>query len=172
MKAVVEWGVPKHASGRPCGISGQFTAESPTQARMLASQLFHTLMCGRESVLNNKGAWGVSKDEPRKVVWATDVSCWVAVSLLDGANRGAYAGLADAEAVARLKPMQAKRFPVTVTYRDKKGKVESFVALDLADLDGSLSGMDMDCGHLLHVVDVSGCKVSASEVGSVQTELW
>lgn len=103
MKAMVEWGKPKHAcNNRPCGVSGRFVADNPTQARMLASQLFHTLMEGRESVINNKGAWGVTKTSPRKVVWATDNSAWVCVSLLDGVPRGDYAGIADKEAARRM----------------------------------------------------------------------
>lgn len=100
MKAIVEWGKPKAAcTNRPCGISGQFVAENPTQARMLASQLFHTLTEGREHVLNNKGAWGVSKANPRCVVWSSDRTVWVTVSLLDGNPRGPYAAVADKEAL-------------------------------------------------------------------------
>lgn len=98
MKAIVEWGKPKAAcKSRPCGISGQFIVESPRQAHMLASQLFHTLVEGREHVLNCKGAWGVSKAEPRKTVWSTARDAWVTVSLLDGVPRGPYAGVADRE---------------------------------------------------------------------------
>lgn len=105
MKAVVEWGRPKLATKRKIvGTSGQFTASNPSQARMLASQLFHTMVEGAESVVNNKGAWGVSASEPRKVVWASDNSVWVSVSLLDGVARGAYAGIADAEALKRTEP--------------------------------------------------------------------
>jgi hypothetical protein len=96
MKAVVEWGRPKATTQRQvCGISGQFVAANPEQARMLASQLFHTMLEGKESVVNNKGAWGVSRAEPRKVVWASDNSAWVCVSLLDGVDRGPYPGIAD-----------------------------------------------------------------------------
>lgn len=100
MKAIVEWGKPKWAcKNRPCGISGQFIAVNPEQARMLASQMFHTLVEGAEHVVNNKGAWGVSQREPRKVVWSTDRTAWVAVSLLDGVPRGPYASLADKESL-------------------------------------------------------------------------
>lgn len=103
MKAVVEWGYPKHATRRKiCGISGQFVADNPTQARMLASQLFHTMTEGKQYVLDNKGAWGATKAEPRKVVWASDHTVWVCVSLLDGVSRGAYAGIADQEARTRM----------------------------------------------------------------------
>lgn len=98
MKAIVEWGKPKGAcKSRPCGVSGQFIVANPEQARMLASQLFHTLVEGREHVVDNKGAWGVRKDSPRKVVWSSDRTAWVAVSLLDGVPRGPYAALADKE---------------------------------------------------------------------------
>lgn len=104
MKAVVEWGKIKAACpGRPCGISAQFTAPNPEQARMLASQMFHTLVEGRQYVLNNKGAWGVNKKEPRKVVWSPDRTVWVCVSLLDGVMRGAYAGIAEREATLQPK---------------------------------------------------------------------
>jgi hypothetical protein len=103
MKAVVEWGVPKEFTKRKiCGTSGQFTAPNPEQARMLASQLFHTMVEGRESVVDNKGAWGVSKQTPRKVIWASDSSAWVCVSLLDGVARGGYCGIAEAEYKARI----------------------------------------------------------------------
>lgn len=99
MKVIVEWGKPKSAcQNRPCGVSGQFTVPSAEQARMLAAQLFHTLTEGREAVLNNKGAWGVKKTEPRKVVWSKARDAWVCVSLLDGVPRGPYAALADKEA--------------------------------------------------------------------------
>ena len=103
MKAIVEWGQPKHmCASRPCGISGQFIVPSAEQARVLATQLFFTLVQGRESVLNNKGAWGVSRNEPRKVVWASDNSAWVCVSLLDGVMRGSFADMADKVAEQRL----------------------------------------------------------------------
>lgn len=99
MKAIVEWGKPKQAcKNRPCGVSGQFIAENPTQAKFLAAQLFHTLVEGSEHILDKKGAWGVSKAEPRKTVWASNRTAWVTVSLLDGVPRGPYAGIADKEA--------------------------------------------------------------------------
>lgn len=105
MKAIVEWGKAKHAcDNRPCGVSGKFVAPNPEQARLLACQLFHTLTEGREYVVNNKGAWGVGKHEPRKVIWSTDRSVWVCVSLLDGVLRGDYAGVADKEAENRKAP--------------------------------------------------------------------
>lgn len=104
MKVVVEWGKPAHAcKNRPCGISGQFTADSARQGYMLASQLFHTLVEGREHVLNCKGAWGVSAAAPRKTVWSRAHDAWVTVSLLDGVPRGAYAGIADSEGKALLE---------------------------------------------------------------------
>lgn len=100
MKAVVEWGRPKWAcKNRPCVLSGQFIAPNPEQARMLASNLFHVLVEGSEHVVNNKGAWGVSAAEPRKVVWASDRTAFVAVTLLDDVQRGAYAALADKESL-------------------------------------------------------------------------
>lgn len=89
-------------------MSGQFVVPNPEQGRMLASQLFHTMVEGVEHVVNNKGAWGVSKKEPRKVVWSSDNSCWVCVSLLDGVPRGAYGGIADREYEARIKAAAEK----------------------------------------------------------------
>lgn len=101
MKAIVEWGKPKGAcTNRPCGVSGQFVVTNPEQGRLLASQMFHTLVEGKEYVLDNKGAWGVSKAVPRKVVWSSDRTAWVAVSLLDGVMRGAYAAHADKDAAS------------------------------------------------------------------------
>ena len=103
MKAVVEWGVPKAFTKRKiCGTTGQFTVASAEQARMLASQLFHTMVEDKEHVVDNKGAWGVSKKTPRKVIWATDHSAWVCVSLLDGVARGGYCGIAEREYKERL----------------------------------------------------------------------
>lgn len=103
MKAVVEWGVPKAFTKRQvCGTSGQFTVTNPEQGRMLASQLFHTMVEGKEHVVDNKGAWGVSKSTPRKVVWASDHSAWVCVSLLDGVARGGYCGIAESEYKKRV----------------------------------------------------------------------
>lgn len=103
MKAVVEWGVPQAFTKRKiCGISSQFPVTNPEQARMLASQLFHSMVEGKEHVVDNKGAWGVSKATPRKVIWASDNSAWVCVSLLDGVARGGYCGIADREYDARL----------------------------------------------------------------------
>jgi hypothetical protein len=49
MKAVVEWGVPKAFTKRKiCSISSQFTVTNPEQGRMLASQLFHSMVESRE----------------------------------------------------------------------------------------------------------------------------
>jgi hypothetical protein len=102
MKAIVEWGIPKTATTRKiCGISGQAPALSPRQASKLASQLFHTMTEGAGFVADVKAAWGVSKSEPRKIVWSQDNTVWVAVSLLDDVARGAYAGVADREHQAR-----------------------------------------------------------------------
>lgn len=104
MKAVVEWGVPKAFTKRKiCSISSQFTVTNPEQARMLASQLFHSMVESREQVVDNKGAWGVSKTTPRKVIWASDNSAWVCVSLLDGVARGGYCGIADREYEERVR---------------------------------------------------------------------
>jgi hypothetical protein len=108
MKAIVEWGIPKAVTKRHiCGISGQFVVPNPEQARMLACQLFHTMVQGKESVVNNKGAWGVSKNQPRKVVWASDNSIWVAVSILDGVERGPYAGVpSERDYRERIRPAE------------------------------------------------------------------
>lgn len=104
MKAVVEWGIPKAKTERQiCGLSGQFVVANPTQARLLAIQLVHTMTQGKDSVSGRPGALDVSKEAPRKVVWASDNSSWVAVSVLDGVARGAYAGIADNEYRQRLK---------------------------------------------------------------------
>lgn len=101
MKAIVEWGRPKAACvDRPCGVSGQFPVDNPTQACKLAVQLFHTLSEGRDPCFGNM--WSVDKMEPRKVVWSKDSTVWVAVSLLDGVARGAYAALADREHARRI----------------------------------------------------------------------
>ena len=102
MKVVVEWGVPKAHTKRNIATSGQFTVASAEQARMLASQLFHTMVEGKEHVVDNKHAWGVSRKTPRKVIWASDHSAWVCTSLLDGVPRGGYCGIADIEYKKRL----------------------------------------------------------------------
>lgn len=109
MKAVVEWGIPKAFTNRKiCGISSQFTVTNPEQARMLASQLFHSMVQGKEQVVDNKGAWGVSRKTPRKVIWSTDSSVWVCVTLLDGVARGGYCGIADREYANRMAEAAAK----------------------------------------------------------------
>jgi hypothetical protein len=109
MKAVVEWGVPKAFTKRGiCGISSQFTVTNPEQARMLASQLFHSMVEGKEHVVDNKTAWGVSKKTPRKVIWSTDNSVWVCVSLLDGVERGGYCGIAEREYAQRVSAAALK----------------------------------------------------------------
>lgn len=112
MKAVVEWGIPKAFTNRQiCGIHGQFTAPSAEQARMLASQLFHTMVQGKEHVVDNKGAWGVSRKNSRKVIWASDHSVWVCVSLLDGVARGGYCGIAERDYHARIAEAAKKVAP-------------------------------------------------------------
>lgn len=94
MKAIVEWGRPKAATHRKiCGMSGEFIVENPTKAAKLAGQLFHSILEGRDKVGKPTEAWGVSTKMPRKVVWASDNSFYVAVSLLDGVMRGPYAGV-------------------------------------------------------------------------------
>lgn len=104
MKAIVEWGTPKAATeSQICGISGHFVAANPTRARQLANQLVHTMTQGKESASAKQGILDVSKAEPRKVFWASDNTAWVAVSVLDGVPRGAYAGIADREYRERIK---------------------------------------------------------------------
>lgn len=96
MKAIVEWGQPQFAcKGRKCGVSGKFVVDNPTQAHKLAVQLFHTLTKGAEGIVNPKLSLGVSKEEPRKVVWSKDRTAWICVSILDGVPRGDYAAKAD-----------------------------------------------------------------------------
>lgn len=97
MKVVVEWGKPKSAcaTGRPCGVSGQFVVDNLTQAAKLASQLFHTLTEGRDA--NASRLWRVSAAVGRYVRWSENRDAWVALTLLDGTPRGAYAALADKE---------------------------------------------------------------------------
>lgn len=96
MKAIVEWGKPKAAcENRPCGVSGQFIVQNPTQAKKLASQLFFTLSGGEQVLVDH---FLVEPLETRKVLWSKNRDAWVCVSLLDGFPRGAYAAYADKEA--------------------------------------------------------------------------
>jgi hypothetical protein len=96
MKTIVEWGRPKAVcSHRPCGVSADFPVDNPTQACKLAARLFHTLNDGGDAYYEDM--WRVTPQEPRKVVWTKDRTAWVAVSLLDGTARGAFAAQADGE---------------------------------------------------------------------------
>jgi beta-glucosidase/6-phospho-beta-glucosidase/beta-galactosidase len=104
MKAVVEWGHPKAATEQKiCGVHGEQVIVNPTQASELARKLFHTLVQGKESGRYGQSDFTPSRREPRKVVWAADNSAWVAVSLLDGVARGAYASNAERDYKARIK---------------------------------------------------------------------
>ncbi|HDR9103424.1 TPA: hypothetical protein QDB04_000144 [Burkholderia vietnamiensis] len=107
MKAVVEWGHPKAATERKiCGINGEFVVTNATQGAELARKLFHTLVEGKESGRYAPADFTPSKQAPRVVVWAEDNSAWVAVSMLDGVARGAYAGVAERDYHARMKAAQ------------------------------------------------------------------
>ncbi|WP_038059126.1 hypothetical protein [Thiobacillus denitrificans] len=63
-------------------------------------------------------------------------------------------------------------FPVTVTYKTAKGVVESFVAKDVQDLDGSISGIEMDGGSVCFVTSRHGEKVLPDQLGSSQSMAW
>jgi hypothetical protein len=86
-------------------VSGEYPVANPTQAVKLAGKLFHTLSEGRDPYCEDK--WAVTLAEPRKVVWTQDLSGWVAVSLLDGVQRGAYGALADKEHVVLTRAREA-----------------------------------------------------------------
>lgn len=96
MKCIVEWGRPKNATARKIvGISGSQLLANPKQAAHLAHQLFFSMTEERnycESDFLLKGTMA------RKAVWSADRTFWVAVSVLDGVPRGAYAGIAEREA--------------------------------------------------------------------------
>lgn len=99
MKAIVEWGRPKFATTRKvCGISGKHITPRASQAATLASQLYFQQL--EQSITPAQVL--PTKQQPRKVVWSSDNSFWIAVSLLDGVPRGDYSGIADAEATRRL----------------------------------------------------------------------
>ena len=97
MRVHIEWGHPKGASGRPCGISAQAISPNPTQGANLANSIFFILTKGLGEVDDAADAFKVSKLEPRKVVWSKDCTAWVAVTLLDGRSSGPYSGIADRE---------------------------------------------------------------------------
>lgn len=99
MKTIVEWGHPKHVLNRPCGTSAQSVTPNAKQAAELAASLYfvETGVSPALSLLRPTAS------EPRKVLWSPDNGFWVAVSLLDGVPRGAYAALADKEAAKRLE---------------------------------------------------------------------
>lgn len=63
-------------------------------------------------------------------------------------------------------------FPVTVTYKTDKGVVKSFVAKDVQDLDGSISGIEMDGGSVCFVTNWKGETVSPEPLGSSQSMAW
>lgn len=97
MKAIVEFGRPQSAlpPNAPCGVSGQFICDNPTQASKLVIQLVH-VMSGRADSVKAED-YLVKKGVPRITWWASDRSAWVTVSALDGVMRGAYAAHADKE---------------------------------------------------------------------------
>lgn len=91
MKAIVEFGIPKSALGskHPCGVDGNITLPSAWQAAKAAAQLAHVL--GKRADIPRPQFFYATRAVPRVTWWAADRSCWVAVSLLDGQSRGAYA---------------------------------------------------------------------------------
>lgn len=97
MKSVVEWGRPKKATRRKlCGVSGSMVMPSATQAMLLANQIFFSMT---EEEGYRVESWAVTAARPRAVVWNKDRTFWVAVSVLDGVPRGAYAGIAERESL-------------------------------------------------------------------------
>lgn len=97
MKAIVEFGVPKSAlhGEAPCGISSSpgIVFPSATQAAKAAAQIAFVLF--RRNKGEMPGTWKAlvpSADKPRVTWWSHDQSAWVTVSLLDGKDRGSFAG--------------------------------------------------------------------------------
>lgn len=99
MKTIVEWGHPKHVLNRPCGTSAQSITPNAKQAAELAASLYFV----ETGVSPALGLLRPTASEPRKVLWSPNCGFWIAVSLLDGVARGAYAALADKEAAKRLE---------------------------------------------------------------------
>jgi len=96
MKCIVEWGRPKNATARKIvGISSSLQLPNPKQAAQLAQRLFFTMTEERDK---RDSDFLVKPTVPRLVAWSADRTFWVAVSVLDGVPRGAYAGIADREA--------------------------------------------------------------------------
>ena len=95
MKTIVEFGIPQDALTvkRPCGVSGGIVCNSIKAGIHAANQIGFVLSQGQSSV-NLK----VSKDMPRMTFWSKDGKFWVSLSILDGADRGAYSAKADREA--------------------------------------------------------------------------
>ena len=97
MKAIVEFGIPQAALNgeAPCGISSSpgIIFPSGRQAARAAAQIAFVLF--RRNNGSMPGDWSAlvpSPDRPRVTWWANDRSAWVCVSLLDGVDRGAFAG--------------------------------------------------------------------------------
>lgn len=95
MKTIVEFGIPQSALSvkRPCGVSGEIICDSIKAGIRAANHIGFVLSQG-QSYVNLK----VSKDMPRSTFWSKDGKFWVSLSVLDGADRGAYAAKADREA--------------------------------------------------------------------------
>jgi hypothetical protein len=60
-----------------------------------------------------------------------------------------------------------------VIYRDgDDGLLHSFVTSTIEDLDSSISGIEMDNGHVRFVLDEDGNKVTPEQIGSRQIQAW
>lgn len=96
MKAIVEFGIPQAAlNGEAPWISSSpgIIFPSARKAARAAAQIAFVLF--RRNGGSMPGDWSAlvpSPDRPRVTWWADDRSAWVCVSLLDGVDRGAFAG--------------------------------------------------------------------------------
>lgn len=94
MKTIVEFGIPGSAlPNRPTGVSGQIVFPSAKQAERAVKHIAWVLSKGKATT----PMLLATKSVPRKTFWPGDHSYWIAVSLLDGVMRGAYAAVADKE---------------------------------------------------------------------------
>lgn len=97
-KYIVEFGYPQNSCDKhPCGVSGSIQFASKKDAISAANNIIFVMSKGKKYTSNI--AWNIGKGCPRQVYWANDRSYWCSISVLDGVMRGAYAGVANREAM-------------------------------------------------------------------------
>lgn len=95
-----------------------------------------------------------------------------AILTVAGVLLGMYIqALRDAARRRKNLALPDRRWVWLVVYQDTQG-LGVFQAYDISDLDGSLSGLDMDGGRVIFVLDRAGNRVSPDGIGSHQVGMF